>query len=271
MVSRGYISSREKKQIQKKIEEYLKNEKNRSIEQISTAELNAYVATIAVVNGGQAIVGNDFIKNIVVEAQTIINKEFAKTLKRSVMDNFEEVEDVLNTLLKETSKGKSLTSMLRKEKRSRKGIKIRNGNKRTKTGKVRTIDAGAALERDVRTAVTKAKVEIARKYGETNGLDLFQVSAHSGARELCYPYQGKIISWSGESGTFTDMNGNTIEYIGINDTSYGEPAGLFGINCRHEAYPIDPEYFVDNISETVPSPEENEKQKEIVRLKRKQS
>lgn len=55
------------------------------------------------------------------------------------------------------------------------------------------------------------------------GIDLVLISQHNGARPKCYPYQNRIFSWSGKSN----------KYPGISQTSYGEPDGLFGINCRH--------------------------------------
>lgn len=59
------------------------------------------------------------------------------------------------------------------------------------------------------------------------GVDLIEVSSHVGARPLCEPYQGKIFSRSGKSD----------KYPPLSSTSYGDPAGLFGINCGHNMYP----------------------------------
>ena len=77
---------------------------------------------------------------------------------------------------------------------------------------------------------------------EYGGGDIFQVSSHPGARPLCYPYQGKFYSWSAGPGEFTDGAGHRQTYENINSTSYGEPAGLFGINCGHHPIPIIPGY-----------------------------
>ena len=73
-------------------------------------------------------------------------------------------------------------------------------------------------------------------------IDLVAVSSHSGARPKCFPYQGEIYSWSGKSD----------KYPSIYSTSYGEPDGLFGINCRHFYTPYVEgmgKYKVDEISE----------------------
>jgi Phage minor capsid protein 2 len=62
------------------------------------------------------------------------------------------------------------------------------------------------------------------------GVDLIEVSSHMGARPKCAPYQGRIFSLSGTSD----------KYPSFSTTSYGQPDGLFGINCRHVKYPFIP-------------------------------
>lgn len=88
----------------------------------------------------------------------------------------------------------------------------------------------------VRTTSHNTAIDSVRVKQQDYKSDIFQVSQHPGARPLCYPYQGKFYSWSGASGTYTDGNGVKHKYSGIQSTSYGKPAGLFGINCGH--YPL---------------------------------
>jgi hypothetical protein len=59
------------------------------------------------------------------------------------------------------------------------------------------------------------------------GVDLIEVSSHLDARPKCAPYQGRIYSRSG----------NHRKYPPFSSTSYGDPAGLLGVNCRHVIYP----------------------------------
>lgn len=93
----------------------------------------------------------------------------------------------------------------------------------------------------VRTTSHNAAVRAIRtRQQEYGGGDIFQVSTHAGARPLCYPYQGKFFSWSEGPGEFIDGNGELQHYDNINDSSYGEPAGLFGINCGHHPIPVIP-------------------------------
>lgn len=72
------------------------------------------------------------------------------------------------------------------------------------------------------------------------GVDLIEVDSHLGAREKCARDQGKIYSLSGKSGTCTDGSGRTVSFYPFSSTSYGQPDGLFGINCRHNSYPYIP-------------------------------
>lgn len=69
--------------------------------------------------------------------------------------------------------------------------------------------------------------------------DLYLVSQHPGARPLCYPWQCKVISKTDNRRWETDGDGRPVQVYAQRETSYGEPAGLFGINCGHH-----PEQFI---------------------------
>ncbi|EEM07463.1 minor capsid protein [Bacillus pseudomycoides] len=58
-------------------------------------------------------------------------------------------------------------------------------------------------------------------------VDLCVVSSYPGARPKCFEDQGEIYSLSGKHP----------KYKPLSSTSYGEPDGLFGINCSHIRYP----------------------------------
>ena len=94
----------------------------------------------------------------------------------------------------------------------------------------------AYINMDIRTTAHNAAIQSIRARQEDYGSDIFQISSHPGARPLCYPYQGKFYSWHSGAGTFTDGAGARHQYAPITDTSYGQPAGIFGINCGH--YPL---------------------------------
>lgn len=91
----------------------------------------------------------------------------------------------------------------------------------------------AYVNMDIRTTVHNTAIEAVKLRAEDYGVEIFRVSRHAGARPLCYPYQGRYFSWDNSSGTFTDGEGKRHRYYPISSTSYGKPAGLFGINCGH--------------------------------------
>jgi hypothetical protein len=95
-------------------------------------------------------------------------------------------------------------------------------------GRQWSVEAYAAtvIRSNVRNVVTETQKARCADFG----VDLVEVSSHVGARPGCAPYQGRIYSLSGASA----------EYPPLSSTSYGEPAGLFGINCGHQMYPYVP-------------------------------
>lgn len=97
---------------------------------------------------------------------------------------------------------------------------------------------------------------------EDYGVDVFEVSSHGGARPGCAPYQGRLYSLSGKTGTITDANGARLSYAPLSSTTYGQPAGLFGINCHHEKYPAIPGMFIKRYEPTKNSKENAEQYKE---------
>lgn len=120
----------------------------------------------------------------------------------------------------------------------------------------RAWTAEAYVNMSIRTTVHNTYIQSIKTRQQEYGSDVFQVSSHAGARPLCYPYQGKFYSWSGRSGEITLGDGKKYPFEPISVTSYGEPAGLFGINCGHVPYPM-----INNVSEPIqediPSEEEN--------------
>lgn len=100
--------------------------------------------------------------------------------------------------------------------------------------------AEAYTAMDIRTTVANTARAAVWETNQNFGNDLYLVSYHQGARPLCYPWQNKVISANDRYGTTYDLDGNEIEIIPQRMTSYGEPAGLFGINCKHYPTPFIP-------------------------------
>ncbi len=87
------------------------------------------------------------------------------------------------------------------------------------------------------------------------GVDLIEISSHSGARPKCASFQGRIYSKSGEHP----------KYPSFSVTTYGQPDGLFGINCRHIKYP-----YIEGISRRTYKPYNYEKNKKAYEESQKQ-
>lgn len=88
--------------------------------------------------------------------------------------------------------------------------------------------------------------------------DLFLVSQHPGARPLCYPWQCKVISREDRAREEPDGDGNPVHVYGLTETTYGEPAGLFGVNCGHHPMCFIP--GVSKVPEVLQGEEANAKQ-----------
>ena len=129
----------------------------------------------------------------------------------------------------------------------------------TNSGRQWQTDTYSAMV--IRTESHNYAIDVIKERQADYGSDLFQVSSHNGARPLCYPYQSKICSWSSANGgTFIDGSGQKYEYLSlINETSYGEPAGLFGINCGHYPLPVIPNVSIIH-EQPVQDEKENDKE-----------
>lgn len=116
----------------------------------------------------------------------------------------------------------------------------------------------AYVAMDVRTTMFNTAREAINERAQEYGCDLYQVSSHNGARPLCYPWQGKVISRSGWRGVVEDLDGNKITVHSEDEIeSFRLGGGLFGVNCRH--YPMN---FIPGFSTIKGEPqdeEENEK------------
>jgi hypothetical protein len=110
-----------------------------------------------------------------------------------------------------------------------------------------------------RTTVHNVSVQATRARMQDYGTEVFQVSSHAGARPLCYPYQGKFFSWDNSAGDIELGDGRRVRYEPLDSTSYGEPAGLFGINCGHEPRVIIPGVSIPHGEDAIQSKKENDR------------
>lgn len=110
-----------------------------------------------------------------------------------------------------------------------------------------------------RTTVHNTAIQATRARMEDYNTPVFQISSHAGARPLCYPYQGKFYSWDNTAGEIELGNGQRVSYAPINSTSYGEPAGIFGINCGHYPIPVIPGVSIPHGADAIQPKEANDK------------
>lgn len=117
----------------------------------------------------------------------------------------------------------------------------------------------AYVNMDIRTTAGNVATQAVFARNEDYGNDLVWVPVKAAARKLCYPWQGKLISTNNRTGTVEDLDGKKIEIIPLSRTSYGEPAGLWGINCGHTP----PNPFIPGLSKIrgkVPPEKKNEEE-----------
>ena len=171
---------------------------------------------------------------------TVMLESTQDAYRQTVADiafRMERTQGILNTATGEVASGvSSLNQAVRDavQKMVENGITgyIDHGNHHWSPEAYVTMDIRTTLANTAREAVT----EEMQRYG----CDTFSVSWHDGARPLCYPWQGKVISESNWTGDVEDLDGNKVHVYALNETSYGEAAGLFGINCGHYKIPFIP-------------------------------
>lgn len=125
----------------------------------------------------------------------------------------------------------------------------------------------------IRTTVANTAQQAQFDRMDDYGLDLVEVSSHSGARPKCAKDQGKIFNRSG-GGYTTDLHGRKIRYYAWSESSYGEPDGILGINCGHQIYPFTPgvsyqTYFPEPEEENAEAYKKSQQQRELERRVRK--
>jgi len=165
--------------------------------------------------------------------------------------------DIAQTALNAET-GKVITGVSTRQQAVRSAVK-----KMAEVGITGFIDNGghkwspeAYVQMDIKTTCSNAARQAVFDRNRDYGNDLVWVRINATARPKCHPWQGKVISTEGRSGSTTDLGGREILFHSIHDTSYGEPDGLWGINCHHGP----PNVFIPGLSSihgSVPDPDDN--------------
>ena len=92
------------------------------------------------------------------------------------------------------------------------------------------------MKRRLRDSIRENALTHADYLAQELNTNVYQVSEHQGARPLCSQDQGKI--FSDDARELVDFKGNIVQVESWSNSTYGQPAGLFGFNCRHMKYPF---------------------------------
>ena len=101
-------------------------------------------------------------------------------------------------------------------------------------------EGGSGRRKRMRNTAKSTAEEVQDARIRDAGCHLIQIDSHSGARPKCAKDQGKIYDLNNGNGYTEDLYGKKIRYYPWNSSSYGEPDGILGINCRHHKWPFVP-------------------------------
>ena len=149
----------------------------------------------------------------------------------TVLEEAKERVNIVNTTMLQQSEQAYLDIVNRVSNEVTVGLKTPQEALRQVAGEWAEIGIPALIDKRGRRWSTEAYVNMITRTQVNNvanamqdarfneyGVDLVEVSSHAGARELCYPHQGKIYS----------INGSSRRFPPLSETSIGQPAGLFG-------------------------------------------
>jgi Phage minor capsid protein 2. len=95
------------------------------------------------------------------------------------------------------------------------------------SGRITTYPLDASIRRDLVTSLTQSTAQMVMAESEALGNDLVIISELADCRDTHLEFQNQVYSLSGKSR----------KYPSLASTGYGDPAGLFGCNCRHQMFP----------------------------------
>ena len=174
---------------------------------------------------GMAAVGvTPKMVRIATEHYAFAKAEVRKYCARAAYSSSRLLIDVAGDIYRDKYTGKETYHKIIKryiEKLSRKGLTVTHPN----SGRVDRLDV--AVRRSVLTAINQASGKVNLEYCDEAGLDLVEVTSHTGARPTHAAWQGGVYSRSGSSAKYPDFE---------TSTGYGTGAGLCGWNCRHTFY-----------------------------------
>lgn len=169
------------------------------------------------------------LSNAVEEILTTFNKQ-NNSLLASAGDEY---RNIVNKVSSQVLAGTKTTNKAMQEAVSRlaekglTGFTARNGARWNPEGYTKMV-----IRTNTQNTINRIQDERIRACGG----DFIEISSHSGARPLCSQDQGQVFSLSGYSGYIEDLDGGRVKVRPWSSSTYGKPAGILGINCRHSRY-----------------------------------
>lgn len=195
-----------------------------AIKEASIKAVNIIDTTLA---GNLPVMADPRLKAILTRYEQHMHTEMFR-LGAKLMREMENV--YIDILEKSTMQVLAGHNTLRDAIRETSGKWTREGIKTVKDKANRQWTNEAYTQMTIRTGVRQSVTDIQLERLAEYDHDLIEIDSHVGARPLCAIYQGRVFSRTGQ----------TKGYTALSETSYGEPAGLFGINCGHRIYPYIP-------------------------------
>lgn len=160
---------------------------------------------------------------------TIINdyERIKKLIPRSMVESLNNLNQEINRMVLDGNLTYNDASKIIIESSGYKGVQFNNNG--------RNWRFDTLVNRMVRDNLRTFTLAIGDEIAEDLQTDIFQITSHANAREKCSKDQGKLVSE--KNGVFKDLNGRNTPVYAWSETSFGEPDGLFGYNCRHFKVP----------------------------------
>ena len=179
------------------------------------------------------VVVKKILKNSINEVLTTFNKQ-NNSLLSSAGDSY---RDIINKVSSQVMAGTKTTNKAMQEavtelaQNGLTGFTARNGAQWSPEAYTKMV---------IRSNTQNTINRIQEERMQLAGNDYVEVSSHLGARPLCSLDQGQVFSLSGNTTPIKDGNGRTITPRSWTSSTYGKPAGIFGINCKHSRYAFVP-------------------------------
>ena len=173
------------------------------------------------------------VNNILSTAMTDVLTTFNRQNNSILMSAGDEYVAIVNKVSSQVLAGTKTTAKAMQEAVSQfaekglTGFTARNGARWNPEGYTKMV---------IRTNTQNTINRIQDERIQACGGDFIEISSHIGARPLCSQDQGQIFSLSGYSGYIEDLDGGKVKVRPWSSSTYGKPAGILGINCRHSRY-----------------------------------